>query len=172
MAGGCAGTDGTRSAEPEQTATNVAALLTGDFDGDGTSDQLTVTSTGISIYHPTQRSTHSYYYTGNFAINNANTDLDGKAGLEVVLTTANGISVISATGRVKQIVPPSGGPISDLSWAPGGVRLAFLRAVSETDSTSSLFVYNVPRKLIYQVGAGVTPAIHGEMRTDLAFATP
>jgi len=95
MAGGCAGTDGTRSAEPEQTATNVAALLTGDFDGDGTADQLTVTSTGISIYHPTQRSTHSYYFTGNFAINNANTDLDGKAGLEVVVTTANGISVIT-----------------------------------------------------------------------------
>jgi Tol biopolymer transport system component len=71
---------------------------------------------------------------------------------------ANGISVISATGRVKQIVPPSGGPISDLSWAPGGVRLAFLRAVSDTNSTSSLFVYNARRALLYQVGAGVSPA--------------
>jgi hypothetical protein len=74
---------------------------------------------------------------------------------------ANGISVVSATGRVKQLVAPSGGPISDLSWAPDGRRLAFLRAVSETDSTSSLFVYNVPRKLLYQVGAGITPATIG-----------
>jgi hypothetical protein len=71
---------------------------------------------------------------------------------------ANGISVISASGKVKQLVPAVGGPIRDLAWAPGGQRLAFLRAVSDTDSTSSLFVYNVPRKLLYQVGAGVTPA--------------
>jgi hypothetical protein len=71
---------------------------------------------------------------------------------------ANGISVISASGNVKQLVPAVGGPVSDLAWAPDGQRLAFLRAVSDSDSTSSLFVYNVPRKLLYQVGAGVTPA--------------
>ena len=71
---------------------------------------------------------------------------------------ANGISVVNATGKVKQLVAPSGGPISDLAWAPDGQRLAFLRAVSDTDSTSSLFVYNVPRKLLYQVGAGISPA--------------
>ena len=71
---------------------------------------------------------------------------------------ANGISVISASGKVKQLVPAVGGPVRDLAWAPGGQRLAFLRAISDTDSTSSLFVYNVPRKLLYQVGAGVTPA--------------
>ena len=47
---------------------------------------------------------------------------------------ANGISVVSSTGQVKQLVAPSGGPISDLSWAPDGVRLAFLRAVSASDS--------------------------------------
>lgn len=71
---------------------------------------------------------------------------------------ANGVSVISASGKVKQLVPAVGGPVSDLAWAPDGQRLAFLRAVSDTNSTSSLFVYNVPRKLLYQVGAGVTPA--------------
>jgi dipeptidyl aminopeptidase/acylaminoacyl peptidase len=71
---------------------------------------------------------------------------------------ANGISVISATGKVKQLVAPSGGPVSDLAWAPDGVRLAFLRAVSATNSTSSLFVYNTRRALLYQVGAGVSPA--------------
>jgi WD40 repeat protein len=71
---------------------------------------------------------------------------------------ANGVSVISASGKVKQLVPAAGGPVSDLAWAPDGQRLAFLRAVSATNSTSSLFVYNVPRKLLYQVGAGVTPA--------------
>jgi Tol biopolymer transport system component len=71
---------------------------------------------------------------------------------------ANGISVISGTGKVLQLVAPSGGPIHDLAWAPDGQRLAFLRAVSDSDSTSSLFVYNVPRKLLYQVGAGVAPA--------------
>jgi dipeptidyl aminopeptidase/acylaminoacyl peptidase len=73
-------------------------------------------------------------------------------------TKANGISLISGTGKVKQLVAPSGGPVSDLSWAPDGQRLAFLRAVSDSDSASSLFVYNVPRKLLYQVGAGVSPA--------------
>ena len=71
---------------------------------------------------------------------------------------ANGISVVNASGKVKQLVAPSGGPIRDISWAPGGTRLAFLRAVSETNSTSSLFVYNVSRKLLYQVGAGIAPA--------------
>ncbi len=71
---------------------------------------------------------------------------------------ANGISVISATGKVQQLVVPSGGPIRDLAWAPDGVRLAFLRAVSDTNMTSSLFVYNVSRKLLYQVGVGVAPA--------------
>jgi WD40 repeat protein len=71
---------------------------------------------------------------------------------------ANGISVVSATGKVKQLVAPSDGPVSNLSWAPDGQRLAFLRAVSDSDSASSLYVYNVPRKLLYQVGAGVSPA--------------
>ncbi len=71
---------------------------------------------------------------------------------------ANGISDVSSTGQVKQLVAPSGGPIRDLSWAPGGVRLAFLRAVSATDSTSSLFVFNVAKNLLYQVGAGIAPA--------------
>ncbi len=71
---------------------------------------------------------------------------------------ANGISVVSSTGQVKQLVAPSGGPISDLSWAPDGVRLAFLRAVNATDSTKSLFVYNTRRSLLYQVGAGIAPA--------------
>ncbi|MGD0997610.1 MAG: WD40 repeat domain-containing protein [Thermoleophilia bacterium] len=71
---------------------------------------------------------------------------------------ANGISVVNSTGKVKQLVAPSGGPVSDLSWAPDGVRLAFLRAVSASDSTSSLFVYNTRKALLYQVGAGVAPA--------------
>ena len=71
---------------------------------------------------------------------------------------ANGISVINSTGKVRQLVAPSGGPIRDLSWSPDGVRLAFLRAVSDTDSTSSLFVYNTRKALLYQVGAGIAPA--------------
>jgi Tol biopolymer transport system component len=71
---------------------------------------------------------------------------------------ANGISVVNSAGNVKQLVAPGGGPISDLSWAPDGVRLAFLRAVSATNSTKSLFVYNASRRLLYQVGAGIAPA--------------
>jgi len=35
---------------------------------------------------------------------------------------ANGISVVNASGKVKQLVAPSGGPIRDISWAPGGTR--------------------------------------------------
>jgi Tol biopolymer transport system component len=71
---------------------------------------------------------------------------------------ANGISVVNSTGKVKQLVAASGGPVSDLSWAPDGVRLAFLRAVSAANPTSSLFVYNTRKALLYQVGAGVAPA--------------
>jgi WD40-like Beta Propeller Repeat len=70
---------------------------------------------------------------------------------------ADGISVVGAGGKVEQLVAPSGGPISDLSWAPDGRRLAFLRAVSETDTATSLFVYDVPRKLLYQVAGGASP---------------
>jgi dipeptidyl aminopeptidase/acylaminoacyl peptidase len=71
---------------------------------------------------------------------------------------ANGISVISGSGVVKQLVAPAGGPISDLAWAPDGQRLAFLRSASDTSSTRSLWVYNAARKLLYQVGGGVSPA--------------
>ena len=71
---------------------------------------------------------------------------------------ANGISVVNGSGTVKQLVAPSGGPIRDLAWAPGGVRLAFLRAVSDTNMTSSLFVYNAHTKQLYQVGVGIAPA--------------
>ena len=71
---------------------------------------------------------------------------------------ANGVSLISTTGQVKQLVAPAGGPISDLAWAPDGRRLAFLRAASLTSSTRTLWVYNVPKKLLYQVAAGISPA--------------
>lgn len=87
----------------------------------------------------------------------------GKPTAQLVIAVAsgpkaNGISLISTTGHVKQLVAPAGGPVSDLAWAPDGQRLAFLRAASFTSSTRTLWVYNVPRKLLYQVGAGVSPA--------------
>ena len=71
---------------------------------------------------------------------------------------ANGISAVNGSGTVKTLVALSGGPIRDLAWAPDGVRLAFLRAVSDSDMTSSLFVYNAHTRQLYQVGVGVAPA--------------
>jgi WD40 repeat protein len=69
---------------------------------------------------------------------------------------ANGISVVNGSGVVKQLVAPGGGPVSDLAWSPDGLRLAFLRTVSA--STTSLFVYDVRRALLQQVGVGIQPA--------------
>jgi len=71
---------------------------------------------------------------------------------------ANGISAINGSGKVKELVAPSGGPIRDLAWAPDGVRLAFLRAVSDSDTTSILFVYDARTAQLRQVGVGTAPA--------------
>jgi len=71
---------------------------------------------------------------------------------------ANGVSVVNGNGVVKQLVAPSGGPVRDLAWSPDGTRLAFLRAVSESDSTSSLFVYDTRTAAVTQVPVAVSPA--------------
>jgi hypothetical protein len=71
---------------------------------------------------------------------------------------ASGVSVVNGSGVVKQLVAPSGGPVSDLAWSPDGRRLAFLRAASQSDSTSSLFVYDTRTGSVTQVPVAVSPA--------------
>jgi Tol biopolymer transport system component len=56
---------------------------------------------------------------------------------------ANGISVISSTGQVMQLVAAHGGPIRDLAWSPDGSRLAYAQVKSVSDGTSSVWVYDV-----------------------------
>jgi hypothetical protein len=71
---------------------------------------------------------------------------------------ANGVSVVNGSGVVKQLVAPSGGPVSELAWSPDGTRLAYLRAASQSDSTSSLFVYDSRTGTVSQVPVAVSPA--------------
>ena len=59
---------------------------------------------------------------------------------------------------MKQLVAPSGGPISDLAWSPDGVRLAFLRAVSASEHDQQPLRLQRPTKQLYQVGVGIAPA--------------
>ncbi len=87
-----------------------------------------------------------------------------KAQLVVAVASgakASGISVVNGSGVVKQLIAPSGGPVSDLAWSPDGTRLAFLRAASESDSASSLFVYDTRTATVSQVPVGVSPATIG-----------
>jgi dipeptidyl aminopeptidase/acylaminoacyl peptidase len=71
---------------------------------------------------------------------------------------ANGVSVVNGHGVVEQLVAPGGGPVSDLAWSPDGTRLAFLRAASQSDSTTFLFVYETRTGMVRQVPVGVEPA--------------
>jgi WD40 repeat protein len=54
----------------------------------------------------------------------------------------NGLSVISSTGRLKQLLAPSGGPLRSLAWSPDGRRLAYLKARSTEDYAARLFCYD------------------------------
>jgi hypothetical protein len=59
-------------------------------------------------------------------------------------SSANAVSVIGSTGKVTQLVAPSGGPITDLQWSPDGVQLAYVHAASASGSARSLELFNVP----------------------------
>ena len=54
----------------------------------------------------------------------------------------NGLSAISSTGQVKQLLAPSGGPLRNLAWSPDGERLAYLQARSGGDYAARLFCYD------------------------------
>jgi WD40 repeat protein len=54
----------------------------------------------------------------------------------------NGLSVISSTGQVKQLLAPSGGPLRNLAWSSDGKRLAYLQARSGGDYAARLFCYD------------------------------
>ena len=55
---------------------------------------------------------------------------------------ANGLSVVSSTGQVKQLLAPSGGPLRSLAWSSDGTRLAYLQARSADDYAARLFCYD------------------------------
>ena len=57
----------------------------------------------------------------------------GSAAKQLVIAVAsgpkeNGLSVISSTGQVKQLVAPHGATIHDIAWSPDGSRLAVLQS--------------------------------------------
>jgi len=56
---------------------------------------------------------------------------------------ANGISVISSSGAVKQLVAPKGGNIRELSWSPDAARLAYLQTKSAGTYDAVLSVYDL-----------------------------
>jgi hypothetical protein len=102
---GCGGAP--EDAAPELGQQEQRATYSGDFDGDGTTDQLTTSATGISIYHPSNGTSRFYNFTGSFAVNTT-ADTDGKPGLEVVVATGTGISVIVDRTGTSRFYPFSG----------------------------------------------------------------
>ncbi|MGE6763407.1 hypothetical protein ACQKGO_35685 [Corallococcus interemptor] len=103
------GCGGVPEEQPAPASHQEAALtVTGDFDGDGSSDTLTTSLTGISIHHPAKGTTKFYGFSGSFAVNNATQDLDGTVGLEVVVVTSGGISVITDKKGTSQFYSFSG----------------------------------------------------------------
>jgi len=112
--------------EPNQAETAQAITAfssTGDFDGDGTTDQLTTGLTGISIFHPSNGTTRFYGFSGSYAVNST-VDLDGNAGLEVVVVTSGGITVITDRTGTTRFYQLSGSfsivGVSDTDGSPVG----------------------------------------------------
>jgi opacity protein-like surface antigen len=71
--------------------------LTGDTDGDGRLDTVTVITTGIQVVHPATGRTTFYPYSGSFSLSSLN-NTDAVAGVEVIVIWAgsagtNGIDV-------------------------------------------------------------------------------
>jgi WD40 repeat protein len=64
---------------------------------------------------------------------------------------SNGLSVISSTGQVRQLLAPSGGPIRDLAWSPDGKRLAYLQAKSGNGYAARLSWYDTTTGATSQV---------------------
>jgi len=56
---------------------------------------------------------------------------------------ANGISILSSTGAVKQLVAPKAGVIADLAWAPDAARLAYVQAKSMSTGNGLVMVYDL-----------------------------
>jgi len=54
----------------------------------------------------------------------------------------NGLSVISSTGHVRQLLAPGGGPLRNLAWSPDGARLAYLQSRSRDDYKARLWWYD------------------------------
>jgi hypothetical protein len=104
--------------EAQAPAQQTAALASyfNDFDGDGVGDELTVTSTGVSIYHPAKGTTKAYAIGNSFKINTVE-DLDGTAGSEVVIVVNTGITVVTDRTQNVRTYSITGGA----SWAISAV---------------------------------------------------
>jgi hypothetical protein len=77
-----------------------AATYYGDTDGDGYTDTVTTSTTGITVYHPHTGGSNYYSYSSasSFAVNSLK-DTDGVAGVEIIVVwiqggTTSGIDVI------------------------------------------------------------------------------
>jgi Tol biopolymer transport system component len=56
---------------------------------------------------------------------------------------ANGLSAVSSSGAVKQLVAPKGGAIRELAWSPDAAHLAYVQAKSPTTNDGVLVVYDL-----------------------------
>lgn len=70
---------------------------------------------------------------------------------------ANDLDLVSPTGQIKQLVPPSDGTIRDIAWSPDGTRIAFLRSKSGSQTSLQLWSYDLQTAALKEVGAG-TPS--------------
>lgn len=75
-------------------SSKAALALSGDANGDGVVDEITVTTSSVLVYHPNTGRTASYPVGGGtFAINSI-VDTDGIPGVEIVVAKVNQILVI------------------------------------------------------------------------------
>jgi hypothetical protein len=105
-----------------------SANYSGDFDGYGYTDSVTIKASGISIYHPRTGMSSWYSIPGDFAINTV-ADTDGQPGQEIVVvlppsrSSLGGITVIHDRDRTERFYPIPGDfaikTVADIDGQPG-----------------------------------------------------
>ncbi len=84
-------------------------------------------------------------------------------------TSANAVSVISSAGKVKQLVAPSAGPISDIQWSPDETKLAYIQYIKVLPNDQAGSSLNDLR--LYDVTTGKKLVLAGPT-TGFAWAGP
>jgi hypothetical protein len=76
-----------------QQTMSFNGIPTGDFNGDGCNDNVTLNSSSIVISHPCGGSNTTYNFSGSYAINGVY-DTDGEAGLEIGVVNGTYFQII------------------------------------------------------------------------------